>query len=85
MPAARIKIDQPPSSYLSRIYYDSVAYDQRALNLCLDVGGASQLMYGSDYPHNIGDIPGCLERVDNLPGDVVEDVRSRNAQRVFGL
>lgn len=85
MPAARAHISQPPSSYLTRIYFDSVAYDQRALDLCLDVGGPSQLLYGSDYPHNIGDIQGCLERVEQLPPEVVEDVRSRNAMRVFGL
>jgi aminocarboxymuconate-semialdehyde decarboxylase len=85
MPACRVRIDQPPSSYLRRIYYDSVCYSQDALELCLEVGGPSQLLYGSDYPHNIGDIEGCLARVDALPSDVGEAVRSGNARRIFGL
>jgi aminocarboxymuconate-semialdehyde decarboxylase len=68
-----------------RIYYDSVTYSQDALDMCLKVGGPSQLLYGSDYPHNIGDIEGCLARVDALPSEVVEDVRGGNARRIFGL
>ena len=85
MPACRVNISEPPSSYLRRIYYDTVAYAQNAIDLCLAVGGPSQLLYGSDYPHNIGDIEGCLARTEALPSEVVEDVKSRNAMRVFGL
>lgn len=85
MPACRVNIDERPSSYLRRVFYDSVAYSQNTLDLCLEVGGPTQLLYGSDYPHNISDIKGCLARVNGLPGDVVEDVRSANARRIFGL
>ncbi|HET7142342.1 MAG TPA: amidohydrolase family protein [Candidatus Limnocylindria bacterium] len=85
MPACRVNISQPPSSYLRRIYYDTVCYRQDALDLCLKVGGPSQLLYGSDYPHNISDMTGCLARAEALPGEVVEDVKSRNAMRIFGL
>ncbi|HET7034854.1 MAG TPA: amidohydrolase family protein [Thermomicrobiaceae bacterium] len=85
MPACRVNISQPPSSYLRRIFFDTVAYEQNAIDLCLKVGGPSQLLYGSDYPHNIGDIAGCLARTEALPSEVVEDVKSRNAMRVFGL
>ena len=56
-----------------------------ALNLCLDVGGADKLMYGSDFPHNIGDMKGCLARVDALPAAQVKAVRSANAERIFKL
>jgi aminocarboxymuconate-semialdehyde decarboxylase len=42
-------------------------------------------MYGSDYPHTIGDMPGCLARVNALPGTMRENVRGRNAQRIFGF
>jgi predicted TIM-barrel fold metal-dependent hydrolase len=42
-------------------------------------------MYGSDYPHTIGDMPGCLARVDGLRDDMRDKVRSANARRVFNL
>ena len=85
MPACREKISDPPSTYLRRIYYDSVCYSQDALELCLKAGGPDKLLYGSDYPHNIGDMEGCLARVDALPADVVEAVRHGNAERIFKL
>jgi aminocarboxymuconate-semialdehyde decarboxylase len=42
-------------------------------------------MYGSDYPHNIGDMTGCLRRVDALPDATRKAVRSGNARRVFRI
>jgi predicted TIM-barrel fold metal-dependent hydrolase len=43
------------------------------------------VIYGSDYPHTIGDMPGCLKRVNGLAAAARDKVRGRNAQRVFGL
>jgi hypothetical protein len=42
-------------------------------------------MYGSDYPHTIGDLPGCLRRVNELPLVVRDRVRGQTAQRIFGF
>ena len=78
-------IATPPSGYLRRIYYDAVTYQQAALELCIAVGGADKVMYGSDYPHDIGDMKGCLERVDALPTAVRDQVKSTNAERIFNL
>ena len=78
-------ISIPPSEYLRRVYYDAVTYQQEALELCIAVGGADKVMYGSDYPHDIGDMKGCLERVDALPPDQREAVRGANAARIFDL
>lgn len=84
-PARRTKIPRLPSEYLRQVYFDSVVYRQDALQLCLDVAGASNLMYGSDYPHLIGDMRGCLARVDSLKADYVGRIRGENARRIFGL
>jgi aminocarboxymuconate-semialdehyde decarboxylase len=85
MNAAHAKISERPSTYLKRIYYGSVTYTQEALEMCIQVGGVDKVMYGSDYPHNIGDMKGCLERVEALPADQREAVTSGNAKRIFGL
>ena len=78
-------ISTAPSEYLRRICYDAVTYQQEALELCVQVGGAENVMYGSDYPHDIGDMKGCLQRVDALKGPTRSAVRSKNAERVFKL
>ncbi len=85
MKAARVRISRPPSEYLRHIYYDAVVYRPEALALCLAVGGADHVMYGSDYPHNIGDMTGCRARVDDLPAAARDTVRGRTAQRIFGI
>jgi aminocarboxymuconate-semialdehyde decarboxylase len=78
-------IKEKPSEYLRRIYYDAVTYQQEALELCVQVGGTDKVMYGSDYPHDIGDMAGCLARVDALKGRTRTAVRSGNATRIFNL
>jgi aminocarboxymuconate-semialdehyde decarboxylase len=83
--AARTGIQGKPSDYMRRIYFDAVTYRLDALKLCLDIGGPDRLMYGSDFPHNIGDMKGCLERVDALPAVNVNAVRCGNAERIFKL
>ena len=82
---ARVRIDRRPSEYLQHIYYDSVTYSSEALELCVAVGGVGQVMYGSDYPFNIGDMQGCLARVNLLPDAARDHVRGANAARIFGI
>src|SRR5688572_13340341 len=85
MPACRERISSKPSTYLKKIYYDSVVFQMESLELALKVGGDGNVLYGSDYPHNIGDMKGCLGRVDALPAAQRDAVRGGNAMRIFRL
>lgn len=86
IPACAEVIKEKPSSYLQRIWYDTVVYDQRALELCIAVAGSpDRVLYGSDYPHNLGDMAGCLARVNALPADQARRVAGKNAEALFGL
>jgi aminocarboxymuconate-semialdehyde decarboxylase len=85
MPGAREVISELPSTYADRIYYDSVTFQQEALELAISVGGAANILFGSDSPHNIGDMKGCLSRVDALPADQRDAARGKNAERIFNL
>lgn len=85
IPQAAETISEKPSTYLRQVYYDAVVYTQEALQLCIDQMGESRMLFGSDYPHNIGDMKGCLGRVDALGGAVVNRIRGENAQRIFNL
>ena len=85
MPACRERIASRPSTYLKKIYYDSVVFQPESLELALKVGGEGNVLYGSDYPHNIGDMKGCLARVDALAPAQRDAVRGGNAMRIFRL
>jgi aminocarboxymuconate-semialdehyde decarboxylase len=86
IPACAEVIRDKPSSYLQRIWYDTVVYDQRALEMCIAVAGSEErVLYGSDYPHNIGDMVGCLARVNALKSAVAKRVAGKNAEKLFRL
>ncbi len=85
IPATRERTSERPSNYLRQVYADAVVFRQDALAMAVSTFGTDNVMYGSDYPHNIGDMKGCLARVDALPDGVRDKVRGLNAQRVFGL
>ena len=76
---------EPPRNYMRRIYVDSVVFRQDVLNMCVSVCGTDNVLYGSDYPHTIGDMAGCLSRVDALPDGTRDKVRGYNARRIFRL
>jgi aminocarboxymuconate-semialdehyde decarboxylase len=86
IPAAREQTTTRPSEYLRRLWFDAVVYSEAALDLCIETAGtAERVLYGSDYPHNIGDMQGCLARVDALPGSSAARIRGRNALALFNL
>ena len=85
IPACREKISVRPSEYLPGIFADAVVFSPEVLGLCVATFGADNVLYGSDYPHTIGDMPGCLRRVNELKSSTRDKVRGRNAERVFGL
>jgi aminocarboxymuconate-semialdehyde decarboxylase len=85
IPATSAKTKQPPAEYMRRIYVDTVVFRQSVVDMCVEVCGEDNVLYGSDYPHTIGDMAGCLSRVDALKGKTKDKVRGANARRIFGL
>ncbi len=83
IPACRTKTAEKPSLHARRIFADAVVFEDDALAMAVRVFGSGNVLYGSDYPHTIGDPIGCLARVDRLPDGVRDRVRGGNAERIF--
>ncbi|HEY5333307.1 MAG TPA: amidohydrolase family protein [Solirubrobacterales bacterium] len=49
-PQVKALLEKEPTSYLRRLWYDTVNPDPRALALSADVLGVERLLYGSDFP-----------------------------------
>ena len=81
----RRKMQRKPTDYLRHIYYDCITYDQRALDFLISIVGAQQVMFGTDWPHQVFDTVGALDHTQALPADTCNAIRCRNAQRVFEL
>ncbi len=78
-------IKRRPSEYLRMIYYDCITYNAEALKYCISVVGPENVLFGSDYPHIVGDMSGMLANVDSLPPAQRSAIRGRNVERIFAL
>ena len=73
----RANIDEPPSTYLKRLYYDTVTFSPSNLRLLRDVVGTDHMAMGSDYPHLLGSIDKAISSIEGLDWD------AREKERVF--
>jgi aminocarboxymuconate-semialdehyde decarboxylase len=73
----RTKIDQPPSAYLKRLYYDTVTFSPYNLRHARDLVGADHMAMGSDYPHLLGSIDRAVSSIENL------DIPAHEKERIF--
>jgi len=71
----RVKIDQLPSTYLKRLYYDTVTFSPYVLNMARDLVGVDHLVMGSDYPHLLGSIERAVTSIEALAIPQVEKER----------
>ncbi len=62
----RVKIDQPPSTYLKRLYYDTVTFSSYNLRMARDLVGVDHMVMGSDYPHLLGSIERSVSSIQEL-------------------
>ena len=45
---------EPPSTYLQRIFFDSLVHSPRELRALVEAAGPGQVLLGSDYPFDMG-------------------------------
>jgi aminocarboxymuconate-semialdehyde decarboxylase len=73
----RAKIDQPPSVYLKRLYYDTVTFSPHNLRHARDLVGSDHMVMGSDYPHLLGSIDRAVSSIEAL------DIPQHEKDRIF--
>lgn len=74
-----------PSTYLSKIWFDTVVHDPTALRHLVEVAGESRVLLGSDYPFDMGlDDPVDFVREAGLQPDVGEGILEANAAALLG-
>jgi aminocarboxymuconate-semialdehyde decarboxylase len=73
----RAKIDALPSTYLKKLYYDTVTFSPYALNMARDLVGTSHMVMGSDYPHLLGSIDRAVSSIEALT------IPDEEKQRIF--
>jgi aminocarboxymuconate-semialdehyde decarboxylase len=84
-PGGRGKARDLPSSYLRRVYYDTVTYTDRNLRFLIDAVGADRVVFGTDWPAPMA-VEHPVERLRKSPV-LTEDERhailAGNTARLF--
>ena len=85
-PACRAHITRAPSSYLKDLYYDTVVADADVLQSIVARFGADHVLFGTDFPYEIGDADGALAMpaLDRLPKAERASIMSGNVLRLLG-
>jgi aminocarboxymuconate-semialdehyde decarboxylase len=75
------EIDRLPSDYLDRLYYDTCTLSPDSTTFLLNTMGADRVVFGSDYPFDVGDPEGerAQPAIDALPQETKEKVLVRTA------
>lgn len=80
------ELTAPPSTYLRRLYYDTVLHSTDALRFLLAFAGADHVVVGTDHPFEMGqaDPLGLLTAIPELTADERYAIRTGNVERLLG-
>jgi len=84
---ARVNITQPPSTYLSRFYYDTITHSESALRYIIDSVGIERVVFGTDWPYDMcTDWPASwILSLETLTQDEKEMILWRNLEALLGI
>lgn len=79
--------DHPPSTYLKRLYFDTMLYDAYELAALIERYGADHVLLGTDYPYDMGedDPVELICSVEGLSDAELSQILGGNAARLLNL
>jgi len=83
---AKADLPQPPTSYLRRVYLDSVVFTPHQLKNLIDVFGAERILMGTDYPYDMAEYDpiGHLASA-SLDSSTMAAIAGGNAKTLLGM
>ena len=73
----RTVIKKAPSTYLKKMYFDTISFDPRMLRQMVDQYGPGHVLLGTDYPYDMGEddpvgLIGSVPRLKRAERDMIE-------------
>lgn len=84
---ARTVIKKKPSSYLEKVYFDTITHDAQILGNLVARYGAKQILLGTDYPFDMGEEQ-PVKLIDSVTGLTSLDqqlIKGGNAMKLFKI
>ncbi len=84
---ARANIQQPPSAYLNKFYYDCLTHSEPALRMLIDTVGIDRIIFGTDWPADMAiDWPvSWVLSLESLTQDEKDAILWKNLERLLGV
>ncbi|MDQ3810307.1 MAG: amidohydrolase [Chloroflexota bacterium] len=81
------RVETRPAELLRQIWYDTVGYHPPALRCLADSVGVSRMVFGTDYPHVIGDVERVIASLEATGFSVeeLEAIYRRNFVHGLGI
>ena len=79
-------LPQPPTTYLKKIYFDTVVFTPHQLAALIATFGADHIIMGTDYPFDMAEFDpiGHLASVGTLDQSTIAAIAGGNAKRLLG-
>jgi aminocarboxymuconate-semialdehyde decarboxylase len=76
-----------PTTYLKRLYFDTIVYTHPQLRFLIEEYGADHVLMGTDYPADMGEVDpiGFIEGCDGLDDTDRRAILGRNAARLLNI
>jgi len=86
-PDCRVHIKEAPTTYLKRVYFDTMVFTHHQLQYLVDQYGADHILMGTDYPYDMGenDPVGFIENAPGLSAEQRARIFGLNAAGLLGL
>jgi aminocarboxymuconate-semialdehyde decarboxylase len=80
-------LPHPPTSYLKKIYFDTVVFTPHQLKNLVDVFGADRIVMGTDYPFDMAEYDpiGHVAAVESFDASTVAAIAGLNAKKLLRL
>jgi aminocarboxymuconate-semialdehyde decarboxylase len=84
---SRGDLPHPPTSYLKKIYFDTVVFTSHQLAQLVRLFGADHIIMGTDYPFDMAEYDpiGHVASVEELDASTVAAIAGGNARRLLGM
>jgi aminocarboxymuconate-semialdehyde decarboxylase len=84
---ARANIQQPPSAYLRKFYYDCLTHSEEALRYLIDTVGVDRVVFGTDWPADMAiDWPvSWVLSLESLTQEEKEAILYKNLEKLLGI
>jgi aminocarboxymuconate-semialdehyde decarboxylase len=80
-------LPQPPTTYLKRVYVDTVVFTPHQLAALVHQFGPDHVLLGTDYPYDMAEYDplGHIAAVETFDAPTVAALAGGNAKKVLGL